>query len=194
MGFFKSIVDFLGFGIEDKNEPQGNVGKMLSRPAPPAEPEQPATTLKIPEKLDKEKTNILIIEPRNLDTDSQEILRLLKEGHVVIINNKYLDTPNTRTLMDRVLGVVYAFDGNLQKIGGGIFLCAPRSVNVVDDAQNEIIFNEDFAPAPAAPVQAAYAATGTYDQPSVYTPASAYAAAPAPQPAARPAGAQSYYY
>ncbi|MDR1997570.1 MAG: cell division protein SepF [Candidatus Margulisbacteria bacterium] len=188
MSFLEGVKNFLGFSVDDA--PPGARSAVLPVPAgsvpPPVVEEKRA--VKIPVPLDKEKTNILLIEPRNLEADSQDILRLLKEGHVVLINNKYLDAPSTRTLMDRVLGVVYAFDGCLQKIGGGIFLCAPRSVNVIDNQQNDVIFNEDFvqpeSPQPAAPVQTPYAATGTYN---------ATAAQPA-YPAARPANAQSSYY
>jgi len=208
MRFFKAVISFLGFGVEERPLPAGKVMPAMtaaSAPqAPAAIPPEAPKAVKIPVPLDRERTNILIVEPRNLDADAQDILRLLKEGHVLLINNKYLDTPNTRTLMDRVLGVVYAFDGCMQKIGGGIFLCAPRTVNVVDNQQNDVIFNDDFVQmepppvAPVTPVQTQYAATGTYSASAAgYTPAQAYTPAVSPAPAyqtARPAGAQSYYY
>lgn len=201
MRFFKAVTSFLGFGVEEKYTPKGNVLQtMTANPVPQPPVEEKPKAVKIPVPLDRERTNILIIEPRNLDTDAQDILRLLKEGHVVLINNKYLDTPSTRTLMDRVLGVVYAFDGCMQKIGGGIFLCAPRTVNVIDNQQNDVVFNDDFVQpeTPVTPVQTpVYAATGTYDNSaSAYTSAQAYApnySTPAPA-VSRPAGAQSYYY
>jgi cell division inhibitor SepF len=40
-------------------------------------------------------------------------------------------TPDqAKRIVDFLSGTVYAIGGDLQKIGGGIFLCTPKNVNV----------------------------------------------------------------
>ena len=44
-----------------------------------------------------------------------------------VINFVALPNPN---IIDFLTGGLYAMNGNLQKLGGGIFLCAPNNVNI----------------------------------------------------------------
>ena len=40
-------------------------------------------------------------------------------------------TPDqAKRIIDFLTGSLYAMNGNLQKLGGGIFLCAPNNVNI----------------------------------------------------------------
>ena len=47
-----------------------------------------------------------------------------------------------KRIVDFLTGSLYAMNGNLQKLGGGIFLCAPNNVNIegkiTDDAVKSV--------------------------------------------------------
>ena len=76
-------------------------------------------------------TEMVIIDPRGYE-DSAEIAGYIKQGKPVVVNLKYLDAQEGKRLLDFVCGTVYAFEGNMQKLGGSIFLFAPSSVSIID--------------------------------------------------------------
>jgi len=45
--------------------------------------------------------------------------------------------PQAKRIVDFLSGTVYAIGGDLQKIGGGIFLCTPKNVNVEGSISEE---------------------------------------------------------
>jgi len=58
-------------------------------------------------------------------------------------------TPDqAKRIIDFLTGCVYAINGDLQKIGGGIFLCAPKNINVQgkisDETEGKIHNNSDI--------------------------------------------------
>ena len=72
---------------------------------------------------------MILLEPRAY-SESQQIADHLKKKNTVVVNMKR-DTPDqAKRIVDFLSGTVYALGGDLQKIGGGIFLCTPKNVNV----------------------------------------------------------------
>ncbi|GBR74164.1 cell division protein SepF [Candidatus Termititenax aidoneus] len=108
--------------------------------------------------------DLLIIEPRNHTEDARKIGEYLKAGYMVLINTKYLDVQMISHLLAFVSGTLAAFDGLIWDIGGGVWLCTPRSVHVVDKQQNDVIFTEEQVADVGAeePELEPAAATGTY--------------------------------
>jgi FtsZ-interacting cell division protein YlmF len=102
-------------------------------------------TQKQPKKTELPQLNgmgIIIVEPRSYESDSRQISAYLKAGHVVVVNLKFLDAPTGKRLIDFICGTIYAFEGYVKKLGGNIFLCTPGSVSVVDNQEDEVVFNE----------------------------------------------------
>ena len=86
-----------------------------------------------------EGSKLILLEPRAY-SESQQIADHLKNRHTVVVNLKRVTADQAKRIVDFLSGTIYAIGGDLQKIGGGIFLCTPKNINV-----QELINNcEDF--------------------------------------------------
>ena len=72
---------------------------------------------------------MILLEPRAF-SESQQIADHLKKRNTVVVNMKRVTPDQAKRIIDFLSGTVYAIGGDLQKIGGGIFLCTPKNVNV----------------------------------------------------------------
>ncbi len=84
---------------------------------------------------------MILLEPRAY-SESQQIADHLKKKNTVVVNMKRVTPDQAKRIVDFLSGTVYALGGDLQKIGGGIFLCTPKNVNVEgaitdDDEKNK---------------------------------------------------------
>ena len=82
-------------------------------------------------------SKMMLLEPRAY-SESQQIADYLKERNAVVVNLKRVTPDQAKRIVDFLSGTLYAIGGDLQKLGGGIFLCTPNNVNVegeiTDDA------------------------------------------------------------
>ena len=74
-------------------------------------------------------SKMILLEPRAY-SESQQIADHLKHRNTVVVNLKRVTPDQAKRIIDFLAGAIYAIGGDLQKIGGGIFLCAPNNVNV----------------------------------------------------------------
>ncbi len=72
---------------------------------------------------------MILLEPRAY-SESQQIADHLKKKNTVVVNMKRVTPDQAKRIIDFLSGTVYAIGGDLQKIGGGIFLCTPNNVDV----------------------------------------------------------------
>ena len=72
---------------------------------------------------------MILLEPRAY-SESQQIADHLKRKNSVVVNLKRVTPDQGKRIVDFLSGTVYAIGGDLQKLGTGIFLCTPSSVNV----------------------------------------------------------------
>lgn len=79
--------------------------------------------------VDGEGTKLILLEPRAY-SESQQIADHLKNRHTVVVNLKRVTKDQAKRIVDFLSGTIYAIGGDLQKIGGGIFLCTPKNINV----------------------------------------------------------------
>lgn len=83
-------------------------------------------------------SKMILLEPRAY-SESQQIADYLKERNAVVVNLKRVTPDQAKRIVDFLSGTLYAIGGDLQKLGGGIFLCTPNNVTVEgkisDDAQ-----------------------------------------------------------
>lgn len=75
------------------------------------------------------KNKMILFEPRAY-SESTQIVDYLKKRNTVVVNLKRVTPDQAKRIVDFLTGALYAMSGNLQKLGGGIFLCAPNNVNV----------------------------------------------------------------
>lgn len=96
----------------------------------------------------KESGKMILLEPRAY-SESQQIADHLKKKNTVVVNMKRVTPDQAKRIVDFLSGTVYALGGDLQKIGGGIFLCTPKNVNVEgaitdDDDKSKKNKNDDY--------------------------------------------------
>lgn len=104
-------------------------------------------TLKAEEAITEEGgAKMILLEPRAY-SESQQIADHLKKRNTVVVNLKRVTSDQAKRIIDFLSGTIYAIGGDLQKIGGGIFLCTPNNINVqgkiTDDADGKDIHDND---------------------------------------------------
>ena len=81
-------------------------------------------------------SKMMLLEPRAY-SESQQIADYLKNRCAVVVNLKRVTPDQAKRIVDFLYGTIYAIGGDLQKLGGGIFLCTPNSVNVEGKISDE---------------------------------------------------------
>ena len=89
-----------------------------------------------------EGSKLILLEPRAY-SESQQIADHLKNRHTVVVNLKRVTKDQAKRIVDFLSGTIYAIGGDLQKIGGGIFLCTPRNMSVQGKISNDEETNKD---------------------------------------------------
>ena len=74
-------------------------------------------------------SKMMLLEPRAY-SESQQIADYLKARTAVVVNLKRVTPDQAKRIVDFLSGTIYAIGGDLQNLGGGIFLCTPNNVNV----------------------------------------------------------------
>ena len=89
---------------------------------------------------------MILLEPRAF-SESQQIADHLKMRNTVVVNLKRVTSDQAKRIVDFLAGTIYAIGGDLQKIGGGIFLCTPYNINIqgkiTDDTDGKDIHDND---------------------------------------------------
>lgn len=81
---------------------------------------------------------MILLEPRAY-SEAQQIADHLKKRNTVVVNLKRVTPEQAKRIVDFLGGTIYAINGKIQKIGGGIFLCTPNNMSV----QGEITGDAD---------------------------------------------------
>ena len=76
-----------------------------------------------------EGSKMILLEPRAY-SESQQIADYLKKRNTVVVNLKRVTPDQGKRIIDFVSGCLYAIGGSMQQLGDGIFLCAPKNINV----------------------------------------------------------------
>ncbi|KMK77132.1 cell division protein SepF [Alkalihalobacillus pseudalcaliphilus] len=79
--------------------------------------------------IQKSASKVILFEPRTYD-EAQDIADHLKNRKAVIINLQRISHEQAKRIVDFLSGTVYAIGGDIQKLGGNIFLCTPDNVDV----------------------------------------------------------------
>ena len=82
-------------------------------------------------------SKMMLLEPRAY-SESQQIADHLKNRNAVVVNLKRVTPDQGKRIVDFLSGTLYAIGGDLQKLGGGIFLCTPNNVNVEGKISDDV--------------------------------------------------------
>jgi len=89
-------------------------------------------------------SKVIIREPKDY-SDAQNIADCLKESLPVFVNLQRLDKGQGRRVIDFLGGVIYAVDGEIQRVGNDLFLCTPKTVETdgtVTETKDELSLGE----------------------------------------------------
>lgn len=91
-------------------------------------------------------SKMILLEPRAY-SEAQQIADHLKMRNTVVVNLKRVTSDQAKRIIDFLAGTIYAIGGDLQKIGGGIFLCTPNNINIqgkiTEETQGKDIHDND---------------------------------------------------
>lgn len=91
-------------------------------------------------------SKMVLVEPRAY-SESQQIVDYLKSRNAVVVNLKRVTSDQAKRIVDFLSGTIYAIGGDIQKIGGGIFLCTPNNINIqgkiTDEKEGKDIHNNN---------------------------------------------------
>lgn len=85
---------------------------------------------------------IAILEPRTY-TESKEIAKCIFRNEIVIVNFHLVDESQARRIVDFLTGAVYALDGDIQRLGGELFICTPPNTEI-DSATAKSLLETQF--------------------------------------------------
>lgn len=91
----------------------------------------------------KKSGKMILVEPRAY-SESQEIADHLKARNSVVVNFKRVTNDQAKRIIDFLSGTLYAINGDLQKIGDGIYLCTPKNIDVQGEITEENETEEDY--------------------------------------------------
>lgn len=74
-------------------------------------------------------SHLVLFEPRSFG-ETQDIANYLKTKKATVVNLHRLQKDQTKRVVDFLSGVIYAIEGDIQRIGPKIFLCTPRNISV----------------------------------------------------------------
>ncbi len=84
---------------------------------------------------------MILVEPRAY-SESQQIADHLKARNSVVVNFKRVTSDQAKRIIDFLSGTLYAINGDLQKIGEGIYLCTPKNIDVQGEISEEKSSND----------------------------------------------------
>lgn len=74
-------------------------------------------------------SHLVLFEPRSFG-ETQDIANYLKTKKATVVNLHRLQKDQAKRVVDFLSGVIYAIEGDIQRIGPKIFLCTPRNISV----------------------------------------------------------------
>lgn len=88
------------------------------------------------------KSRMILLEPRAY-SESFQIIDHLKSRNSVVVNLKRVTATQAKRIMDVLNGATCAIGGDIQRLGGGIFLCTPNNVNIQGKITDEVEKREE---------------------------------------------------
>ena len=117
---------------ERKQSRQVDIGANTARPT---SPQRPVSAGIVP--------TIAIKEPAAYD-NIMESARVIRNGESVLVNFKNMGDQQARRSIDFLTGVVFTLDGDIQNVGGQIFLLTPNGMTVDAEKELSILAGRNF--------------------------------------------------
>lgn len=86
----------------------------------------------------KQRRQVTVYEPLDY-LDCKRISQALFRKEIIIISFELMDEKTARRVVDFMTGVVYALDGDIQRLGDELFICTPANVDVDSNMTRSLI-------------------------------------------------------
>lgn len=80
---------------------------------------------------------VVLVEPTSFN-DAPQICDNIKNRKSVVVNLEKADPEEARKIFDFLNGSVYALEGKIQKIANGVFILAPKNVEILSEIGEEL--------------------------------------------------------
>jgi FtsZ-interacting cell division protein YlmF len=87
---------------------------------------------------------VLAIKEPRVYSDAQSIGKLVLQDDAVLVNFHLMDDESAGRIIDFLTGVVYAIDGDIQRVSGTIFLCSQKGVEITSDNARSLLHDTDY--------------------------------------------------
>ncbi len=135
MGLFSSVKSFMGFDddYEDYEDEQFEEEDAEEEPRRKKFTRSASHSKVIPITGRNEDANVQIIKPATFD-DARKASEVLMRDQVVVFDVTGMrDSDEALRVVDFVSGTVFGLRGNIRKINTGIFIAAPRHIDISGD-------------------------------------------------------------
>lgn len=93
------------------------------------EEQRPAAPAMGAASISADSVRMVVFQPQTYE-DTQTIIDNLKTRKPVIVNLENLNVDVAQRVLDFISGAIYALDGSVRKVSKGIFLLAPKGVDI----------------------------------------------------------------
>jgi len=80
---------------------------------------------------------VVVTKPQTFE-ETKELANHLKNRRPVIINLEKTNAEMAKRIVDFMCGTTYALDGNMQRVGNGIFLFVPSNIEINSEFKEQI--------------------------------------------------------
>ncbi|MYV00747.1 cell division protein SepF [Ligilactobacillus salivarius] len=78
---------------------------------------------------------IMVFDP-SVFSDVKNIGKMILNGRAVIVNFRKMDENQIHRVIDFLSGLIFAVNGDMQRIGEKMFLCTPKNFKIEGDLSN----------------------------------------------------------
>jgi cell division inhibitor SepF len=142
MGVVSKIKDFFGFGSDEYYEEiveEEIIDEDYFKPKKQKHSGTAGNVVNLHAVKDQG-VKMVLMEPRTYE-EAQEIADHLRSRRGVVLNLQRVTQEQGKRIVDFLSGTVYALNGDIQKIGPGIFICVPEQFEM-QGSISELIFDE----------------------------------------------------
>jgi len=137
--FVDKVLGFIGFEEEPLEEEEQEKDRDEDEVNAPAKRKGQVLSLHA-----QRQVRVVVVEPRDFE-EVQGIADHLKNRRSVIVNLEQAQAELARRVVDFVSGATYGLNGNMQKVGNGIFLFVPSNVDISSELKNQARDRELFS-------------------------------------------------
>lgn len=122
----------------------GSQASTPSRPQAPSQPPRQQAASTVDSMTNTQEIRITIRYPQRYE-DATTIVDLLLQNETILINFEYMDEAQARRCIDFLDGASRVLYGSLQRVGGTLYLLAPRNVVVTTEELRTVSSSQDLS-------------------------------------------------